>query len=69
MRVIRYEEKEDDKIRLIIKGEMIEEVSDFKYLGVTESATGKMEVEITKRITHMRIAYSKYKEKYLRIGI
>ena len=48
------------KYMRIIKGEIIEEVNDFKYLGVHESANGKMDLEIDKIITLMRIAYGKY---------
>ena len=61
MRVIRCEEKMEDKINLTIKGEIVEEVKEFKYLGVHESYDGKMDVEIEKRIICMRIAYGKYK--------
>ena len=60
MRVIRLEEKDEDKIGLTLIGEMIDEVSDFKYLGLHESSNGKMEIEVAKRLTHMRIAYGRY---------
>ena len=50
MRVIRHEEHEEDNMVLQIKGCIIEEVKVFKYLGVVESADGKMNVEIDKRL-------------------
>ena len=50
MRLIRVEENEEDKVDLMMKGTPVEEVSNFKYLGVNEVANGKMDVEIEKEL-------------------
>ena len=50
-------EKEEDIINLVIKGKIVKEVTDFKYLSVYESANKNMDPEIDKRKTLMRIAY------------
>ena len=50
MKVIRYQESDEEKVDLKIKGEVIEEVTSFKYWSVIETATGKVDVEIGKRM-------------------
>ena len=60
-------EKEEDIINLVIKGKIVKEVNDFKYLSVHESANKNMDLEIDKRITLMRIANRK--RLFLKINI
>ena len=52
MRVMRFQE---DESNLVIYGNIIEDIKNFKYLGVTESVDGKMNLEIEKLL--MRIFY------------
>ena len=46
--------------KLIVQNISIEQVTNFKYLGVTENEMSNMEIEVEKRILAMRIAFQRY---------
>ena len=53
-KVMRASENDEQALRVCMSGESMEEVSDFRYLGVDISANGRLETELNHRLTEAR---------------
>ena len=53
-KVMKTSARSNEQMKICMKGVEMEEVNDFKYLGVEISANGSMEVKLNHRITEAR---------------